>query len=53
MSPGCAAFGHEYARKLLTEISLNAPGDLVEEVRRDLDPALLKQLETAETGAGK
>ena len=46
-------FGHEYARKLLTEISQNAPGDLVEELRRDLDPALLKQLETAETGAGK
>jgi hypothetical protein len=45
-------FGHEYARKLLTEISQNAPG-VAEEVRRDLDPALLKQLETAETGAGK
>jgi len=43
-------FGHEYARKLLTEITQNAPVGLAEELRRDLDPALLKQLETAETG---
>ena len=47
---GMRRFGHEYARKLLTEISQNAPGGLAEELRRDLDPALLKQLETAETG---
>jgi hypothetical protein len=36
--------GHECVRQLLTEISLNAPGSLGEEVRRDLDPALLNQL---------
>jgi Arc-like DNA binding domain len=47
---GLRRLGHEYARKLLTEISRNAPGGLVEELRRDLDPALLKQLETAEAG---
>jgi Arc-like DNA binding domain len=47
---GMRRFGHEYARKLLTEISLNAPGGLVEELRRDLDPATLKQLETTEAG---
>jgi hypothetical protein len=50
---GMGRVWHECARKLLTEIRLNAPGSLGEEVRRDLDPALLKQLETAETGAGK
>ena len=38
---------HECVRKLLTEIRLNAPASLGEEVRRDLDPALLKQLEAA------
>ena len=48
---GMRRFGPEYARKLLTEISLDAPGDLAKELRRDLDPDLLKQLETA--GAGK
>ena len=42
----------EKAAKLLIEINQNAPG-LGEEVRRDLDPALLKQLETALTGEGK
>jgi hypothetical protein len=46
------SFGREFARKLLIEINQNAPG-LGEEVRRDLDPALLKQLETALTGEGK
>jgi hypothetical protein len=43
-------FGHDYVRKLLTEIRLNAPHGLGEELRRDLDPALLEQLETAEAG---
>ena len=47
---GMRRFGQEYARKLLTEITQNAPGDLIEELRRDLDPAMLKQLETAEAG---
>jgi hypothetical protein len=43
-------FGHEYARKLLTDIGQKAPGGLAELLRRDLDPALLKQLETTEAG---
>jgi hypothetical protein len=47
---GMRRFGHEYARKLLTEISQNAPGGLAELLRRDLAPALLKQLEIAEAG---
>ncbi len=50
---GMGRVGRECVRKLLAEIRQNAPGSLGEEVRRDLDPALLKQLESAETGAGK
>jgi hypothetical protein len=46
---GMRRFGHEYARKLVTEISRNAPG-LAEELRRELDPTLLEQLETVEAG---
>jgi Arc-like DNA binding domain len=45
---GMRRFGHEYARKLLTDIIQNAPGGLAELLRRDLDPALLRQLETTE-----
>jgi hypothetical protein len=42
--------GQECVRQLLTEIRLNEPGSLGEEVRRDLEPALLERLETAKAG---
>ncbi len=41
-------FGDDFAGKLLTEIRQNASSALAQELRRDLDPTLLKQLETAE-----